>query len=109
MCGKDLATRSISAGSMDSAAPTSRMACRTRYVSGTALATTLKGLVTEAERAERRTVRTVDAAPASPRDFDGLSSFYLVVGWCVGGYLCASILAISTGARPPTRAGPRSG
>ncbi|GHF15381.1 DUF3533 domain-containing protein [Streptomyces fumanus] len=73
---------------------------------GTALATTLKGLVTEAERAERRTVRTVDVAPASPRDFDGLSSFYLVVGWCVGGYLCASILAISTGARPanPRRA-----
>ncbi len=30
MCGKDLATRSISAGSMDSAAPTSRTAWRTR-------------------------------------------------------------------------------
>lgn len=45
-------------------------------------------------------------APASPQDFDGLSSFYLVVGWCVGGYLCASVLAISTGARPadPRRA-----
>ncbi|CAL9617846.1 hypothetical protein SUDANB145_05768 [Streptomyces sp. enrichment culture] len=73
---------------------------------GTALATTLERLVTEAERAERRTVETVDVAPASARDFDGLSSFYLVVGWCVGGYLCASILAISTGARPanPRRA-----
>ena len=42
-------------------------------------------------------------APASPGDFDGLSSFYLVVGWCVGGYLCASILAISAGARPANR------
>ncbi|MEU1056386.1 DUF3533 domain-containing protein [Streptomyces sp. NPDC005876] len=73
---------------------------------GTALVTTLEGLVTEVERAGRRTVRTVDVAPASARDFDGLSSFYLVVGWCVGGYLCASILAISTGARPadPRRA-----
>jgi hypothetical protein len=48
----------------------------------------------------------VDVAPASSQDFDGLSAFYLVVGWCVGGYLCASILAISTGARPanPRRA-----
>lgn len=73
---------------------------------GTALATTLESLVTGLEGAERRTVRTVDVAPASARDFDGLSSFYLVVGWCVGGYLCASVLAISAGARPadPRRA-----
>ncbi|MFB7090235.1 DUF3533 domain-containing protein [Streptomyces sp. NPDC056296] len=73
---------------------------------GTVLATSLEGLVAKVEKAEGRTVRTVDVAPASPRDFDGLSSFYLVVGWCVGGYLCASILAISTGARPanPRRA-----
>ncbi|MEU3729158.1 DUF3533 domain-containing protein [Streptomyces sp. NPDC033538] len=67
---------------------------------GTVLATTLESLVTKVERGQDRTVRTVDVAPASPHDFDGLSSFYLVVGWCVGGYLCASILAISTGARP---------
>ncbi|GAA5217334.1 ABC-2 transporter permease [Streptomyces thinghirensis] len=73
---------------------------------GTVLATTLEGLVAKVEQAGGRTVRTVDVAPASPQDFDGLSSFYLVVGWCVGGYLCASILAISTGARPanPRRA-----
>ncbi|MEZ7004716.1 DUF3533 domain-containing protein [Streptomyces sp. AD55] len=73
---------------------------------GTVLATTLKGIVTGLEASEGRTVRTVDVAPASPDDFNGLSSFYLVVGWCVGGYLCASILAISSGARPsdPARA-----
>ncbi|MEV8296639.1 ABC-2 transporter permease [Streptomyces rochei] len=73
---------------------------------GTALATALERVVAQAERAEGRAVRTVDVAPASTRDFNGLSSFYLVVGWCVGGYLCASILAISTGARPadPRRA-----
>ncbi|NEA45425.1 DUF3533 domain-containing protein, partial [Streptomyces sp. SID10815] len=71
---------------------------------GTVLATTLEKIVGEAEKAQRRTVRTVDVAPASAGDFDGLSSFYLVVGWSVGGYLCASILAVSAGARP---AGPR--
>ena len=74
--------------------------------SGTVLATTLETITSSLERTEQRTVRTVDVAPASTQDFDGLSSFYLVVGWCVGGYLCASILAISTGARPanPRRA-----
>jgi hypothetical protein len=73
---------------------------------GTALANTLGALTTSLERGERRDVRVVDLAPASDQDFDGLSSFYLVVGWCVGGYLAASILAISSGARPanPRRA-----
>lgn len=67
---------------------------------GTILATSLERIVGPVEQAQHRTVRTVDVAPASTGDFNGLSSFYLVVGWCVGGYLCASILAISTGARP---------
>ncbi|WP_234367367.1 MULTISPECIES: ABC transporter permease [Streptomyces] len=73
---------------------------------GTALATSLKNLVTAVEQSGHRTTRVVDVAPTAATDFNGLSSFYLVVGWCVGGYLCASILAISTGARPanPRRA-----
>ncbi|MEU6376167.1 DUF3533 domain-containing protein [Streptomyces sp. NPDC046909] len=69
---------------------------------GTVLATTLEKYLTALEAAQKRTVRTVDVAPASATDFDGLSAFYLVVGWCVGGYLCASILAISHGSRPAT-------
>lgn len=73
---------------------------------GTVLATTLEKYLTALETPQRRSLRTVDVAPASSQDFDGLSAFYLVVGWCVGGYLCASVLAISTGARPanPRRA-----
>ncbi|MEV3993201.1 DUF3533 domain-containing protein [Streptomyces sp. NPDC049837] len=73
---------------------------------GTVLANALNRIITEVERPQQRTVRTVDVAPASPQDFDGLSAFYLVVGWCVGGYLLASILAISAGSRPanPQRA-----
>ncbi|KUH37244.1 MULTISPECIES: hypothetical protein [Streptomyces] len=67
---------------------------------GTVLVTALERIATEVERPQQRTVRTVDVAPASPDDFDGLSAFYLVVGWCVGGYLLASILAISAGSRP---------
>ncbi|MFI7289074.1 DUF3533 domain-containing protein [Streptomyces anulatus] len=67
---------------------------------GTVLSGALKQILTQVEASQQRTVRTVDVAPASPDDFDGLSSFYLVVGWCVGGYLCASILAISAGSKP---------
>ncbi|MDF6021995.1 DUF3533 domain-containing protein [Streptomyces sp. JH34] len=70
---------------------------------GTVLATSLTKIIKEAEGPRQRTVRAVDVAPASPDDFDGLSSFYLVVGWCVGGYLCASILAISAGTKPADR------
>uniref|UniRef100_A0AAU3H0D1 ABC transporter permease n=1 Tax=Streptomyces sp. NBC_01401 TaxID=2903854 RepID=A0AAU3H0D1_9ACTN len=70
---------------------------------GTVLANTLTKIIKEAEGPQHRTVRTVDVAPASSGDFNGLSSFYLVVGWCVGGYLCASILAISAGTKPANR------
>ncbi|MET9436605.1 ABC transporter permease [Streptomyces sp. NPDC006551] len=70
---------------------------------GTVLSSALNTLFTEVESANRRTLRTVDIAPASRQDFDGLSAFYLVVGWCVGGYICAAILAISAGSRPANR------
>ncbi|MFD3976089.1 DUF3533 domain-containing protein [Streptomyces cyaneofuscatus] len=70
---------------------------------GTVLSSALERILTQVEAGQQRTVRTVDVAPASPDDFDGLSSFYLVVGWCVGGYLCASILAISAGTKPSNR------
>ncbi|MGY0022916.1 DUF3533 domain-containing protein [Streptomyces sp. cg35] len=78
---------------------------------GTVLASALETLATKVDGAEQRTVRTVDVAPASAQDFDGLSAFYLVVGWCVGGYLCASIMSISAGSRPasPQRAAIRLG
>ncbi|MFE6177579.1 ABC transporter permease [Streptomyces sp. NPDC056464] len=66
---------------------------------GRALAATLEALVATLERSEARTLRTLDVAPADRQDANGLTSFYVVVGWCVGGYLCASIMTISSGAR----------
>ncbi|MFH8797409.1 DUF3533 domain-containing protein [Streptomyces sp. NPDC017941] len=78
---------------------------------GKALASALETITAKTEGAEKRTARTVDVAAASPQDFNGLSSFYLVVGWCVGGYLCASIMSISAGSKPanPQRAAIRLG
>ncbi|MFF5758088.1 DUF3533 domain-containing protein [Streptomyces longwoodensis] len=69
---------------------------------GKVLASALEGLVGNLEKAQGRTVRTVDVAPAEARDANGLSSFYVTVGWCVGGYLCASIMVVSTGAARST-------
>lgn len=68
--------------------------------SGASLAQATEAVVTRAEQARQRGVRVTDVAPAASGDSRGLTSFYLVVGWCVGGYLCAAILAISAGARP---------
>ncbi|MGW1836617.1 DUF3533 domain-containing protein [Streptomyces sp. BBFR2] len=67
---------------------------------GAALSQATEAVVTAADKAQGRTVRTEDVRPAAGGDSRSLSSFYLVVGWCVGGYLCAAILAISSGARP---------
>ncbi|MFE9563947.1 DUF3533 domain-containing protein [Streptomyces sp. NPDC006487] len=67
---------------------------------GASLSQALEEVVGLVEKTQGRTVRVVDVAPVAAGDGRGLSSFYLVVGWCVGGYLCAAILAISAGARP---------
>ena len=69
---------------------------------GRVLATTLERLLATLEKSEARTLRTLDVAPADPHDANGLTSFYVTVGWCVGGYLCASIMTISSGAGRPT-------
>jgi hypothetical protein len=67
---------------------------------GAAVSDALTQIITASESAQKRTVNVVDVAPITKGDARGLSSFYLVVGWCVGGYLCAAILAISYGSRP---------
>ncbi|MDX3801017.1 DUF3533 domain-containing protein [Streptomyces sp. AK04-3B] len=69
---------------------------------GKVLAATLVTLTTTLEKSEARTLRTLDVVPADREDANGLSSFYLAVGWCVGGYLCASIMVISSGAGSST-------
>ncbi|MGK4582956.1 DUF3533 domain-containing protein [Kitasatospora sp. HPMI-4] len=68
-----------------------------------AAATAAEQIVTGLEKTQHRTVKVEDVVPLTAGDGRGLSSFYLVVGWCVGGYLVASILGISAGARPANR------
>ncbi|MFC7306945.1 DUF3533 domain-containing protein [Streptomyces monticola] len=73
---------------------------------GASLSQALEEILGATEKAQKRTLTVTDVVPDDPGDARGLSSFYLVVGWCVGGYLCASALAISAGAKPanPARA-----
>ncbi|AUG79649.1 membrane protein [Kitasatospora sp. MMS16-BH015] len=67
---------------------------------GPAAARAATTVVTALDQAQGRTVQVENVIPLAKGDANGLSSFYLVIGWCVGGYLVASILGISAGARP---------
>ncbi|MCX5210831.1 DUF3533 domain-containing protein [Kitasatospora sp. NBC_00240] len=67
---------------------------------GPAAARAAEEIATGIAKGQGRTVVVQDVVPLAPGDAEGLSSFYLVIGWCVGGYLVASILGISAGSRP---------
>ena len=68
-----------------------------------AVADALTQVLTAADSAQQRTVAVDDVIPAGAQDARGLSTFYLAVGWVVGGYLVASLLGVSAGARPANR------
>ena len=70
---------------------------------GAAATDALTTVVRGADLAQRRTLTVDDVRPVAKGDARGLSSFYLVVGWVVGGYLVAAILAISAGTRAANR------
>ncbi|UGY92664.1 ABC transporter permease [Streptomyces gobiensis] len=67
---------------------------------GASLSQALEQVIRAVQQAQQRLVEVEDVVPVEKGDARGLSSFYLVVGWSVGGYLIAAILAMSYGARP---------
>jgi hypothetical protein len=69
---------------------------------GTAVATAVEQLFTMAAQLHGRTVAVEDVVPLDPGDAGGLSGFYLVIGWAVGGYLFAAMLGVAKGSRPAT-------
>jgi hypothetical protein len=71
---------------------------------GAAVSTAVTEVLTQVEGTQQRTLATEDAAPAASGDARGLSAFYLAIGWVVGGYLVASIIGVSNGSVPATRA-----
>lgn len=69
---------------------------------GPALADAVEQTVTAVETARQRTVKVVDIVPLQSGDGRGLTSFYLVIGWILGGYLASAIIGVSRGSRPAT-------
>jgi hypothetical protein len=68
--------------------------------SGPSAADAVTAVVRAADARANRRVAVDDIRPPASGDHNGLSSFYLVIGWIVGGYLVAAILGISAGSRP---------
>lgn len=69
---------------------------------GASVVTAVEQVAAQVEAAQHRTVTTSDIVPLQSGDGRGLTGFYLVVGWIVGGYLVSALLGVSAGARPAT-------
>lgn len=70
---------------------------------GASVVTAVEQVVEGVAHAQGRTFTVIDLVPVAEGDARGLTGFYLAVGWVVGGYLVASLLAIAEGARATTR------
>ncbi len=73
---------------------------------GVSVAAAVTAVVTQVEASQNRTIATTDIVPLQDGDGRGLTGFYLVIGWIVGGYLVAALLGVAAGTRPanPRRA-----
>jgi hypothetical protein len=69
---------------------------------GTSISTAVTSVLTQVDATQKRTVTVQDIVPLQAGDGRGLTGFYLVIGWIVGGYLMAALLGVSAGARPAT-------
>jgi len=67
---------------------------------GPAVSSTAEQIAQTIEKDRHRQVTIDDIRPPAASDGRGMSSFYLVLGWMVGGYLAATILGMAGGARP---------
>ncbi|WP_222849038.1 hypothetical protein [Trebonia kvetii] len=66
---------------------------------GTSTVNALTSVLQTTEARSGRRLTVVDIRPPASGDHNGLSAFYLVIGWMIGGYLAASLLGLSSGAR----------
>lgn len=66
---------------------------------GSSLSGAASAVLQQAAAAQNTRLSVQDIVPAAVKDGRGLSSFYLVVGWLVGGYLMGTLLSIRQGNR----------
>ncbi|MER7699529.1 MULTISPECIES: DUF3533 domain-containing protein [unclassified Streptomyces] len=69
---------------------------------GPSASTAATEILREVSRAQNRTLVVRDVRPPDAGDSRGLSSFYLVLSWTIGGYLAASALNMAAGSKRPT-------
>lgn len=69
---------------------------------GPSVAAATEQIVQKIEKAQRREIKVVDIRPPAKGDGNGVSSFYLVLSWTIGGYLAASALNMAAGSKRPT-------
>lgn len=69
----------------------------TASAGGPAVSQAATQLAQSLEQTRHRQVQVVDIRPAAKGDGRGATSFYLVIGWVLGGYLTASILGVVGG------------
>jgi hypothetical protein len=69
---------------------------------GSSIEAAVQQIISTAESRMQRAIKVDDVVPLQTGDGRGLTGFYLVIGWLVGGYLVASLLGISVGSRPTT-------
>ena len=55
------------------------------------------------EAAQKRQITITDIRSPNSGDGRGMTSFYLVLGWVIGGYLTATIMGMAAGSRPANR------
>ena len=64
---------------------------------GSSIATALTTAFQQVDATQGRTITVQDVLPPQSGDGRGLTGFYLVTGWLVGGYLLAAVLGILLG------------
>ena len=69
---------------------------------GSGLSDAVERIVVAVQQQQDRQLTVEDLVRPQPGDNRGLTTFYLVVGWLVGGYLAAAALGGARGARPAT-------
>ena len=68
-----------------------------------AVSTAVLATVRQLEAQVHRTFTVTTIVPLTRNDPEGLAPFYVVIGWVVGGYLVASLMALARGTEPSLR------
>nr|WP_286247793.1 DUF3533 domain-containing protein [Streptomyces graminofaciens] len=70
---------------------------------GPSVSQTATQIAQKIETAQKRQIDVTDIRPPNAGDGRGMTSFYLVLGWVIGGYLTATIMGMAAGSRPANR------